>query len=116
MKKTFAIIIAAAAALLCTISCCNDCGYGYEIKDGVAVYNTPERPADQISMIGFATDPIEKVRVGFIGLGDRGDGAVNRFTYIDGAEIVALCGRNNPNYTQAELIALIQSVSPDTLR
>jgi len=91
MKKTFAIIIAAAAALLCTISCCNDCGYGYEIKDGVAVYNTPERPADQISMIGFATDPIEKVRVGFIGLGDRGDGAVNRFTYIDGAEIVALC-------------------------
>ena len=42
-------------------------------------------------MIGFAADPIEKVRVGFIGLGDRGDGAVNRYTYLDGVEIVALC-------------------------
>ena len=92
MKKIFGLIIAAAAALLCTMSCCN-CGdeYGYVIKNGVAVYNTPARPADQVSMIGFAVEPIETVRVGFIGLGDRGDGAVNRFTYIDGVEIVALC-------------------------
>ena len=92
MKKIFGFIIAAAAALLCTMSCCN-CGdeYGYVIKNGVAVYNTPARPADQVSMIGFAVEPIETVRVGFIGLGDRGDGAVNRFTYIDGVEIVALC-------------------------
>ena len=91
MKKILVLILA-AAALLSANSCCN-CGdeYGYVIKDGVAVYNTPERPADQVSMIGFAAEPIEKVRVGFIGLGDRGDGAVNRFTYIDGVEIVALC-------------------------
>ena len=91
MKKIFISILAAAAAL----SACTDntavADYGYEIKDGVAVYNTPERPADQISMIGFAADPIEKVRVGFIGLGDRGDGAIQRYVYIDGAEIVALC-------------------------
>ena len=92
MKKTFALFFAAAVALLCTMSCCN-CGdeYGYVIKDGVAIYNTPERPADQVSMLGFAAEPIDTVRVGFIGLGDRGDGAVNRFTYIDGAKIVALC-------------------------
>lgn len=92
MKKTFALIFAAAVALLCTMSCCN-CGdeYGYVIKDGVAIYNTPERPTDQVSMLGFAAEPIDTVRVGFIGLGDRGDGAVNRFTYIDGAKIVALC-------------------------
>ena len=91
MKKIFISILAAAAAL----SACTDntavADYGYEIKDGVAVYNTPARPADQVSMIGFAVEPIETVRVGFIGLGDRGDGAVNRFTYIDGVEIVALC-------------------------
>ena len=91
MKTRLFYAIAATAALICAASCCNDNGYGYEIKNGVAVYNTPERPADQTSMIGFAVDPIETVRVGFIGLGDRGDGAVNRFTYIDGAEIVALC-------------------------
>ena len=46
MKKILVLILA-AAALLSANSCCN-CGdeYGYVIKDGVAVYNTPERPAD----------------------------------------------------------------------
>ena len=92
MKKILFIALASLAAALSVSSCCNCCDeYGYVIKDGVAIYNTPARPADQQSMIGFAVEPIEKVRVGFIGLGDRGDGAVNRFTYIDGAEIVALC-------------------------
>ena len=91
MKKILFIAIASLAAALSVSSCCTCDEYGYTMKDGVAVYNTPARPADQISMLGFAADPIEKVRVGFIGLGDRGDGAVNRFTYIDGAEIVALC-------------------------
>ena len=91
MKKILFIAIAALAAVFSVSSCCNCDEYGYTIKDGVAVYNTPARPADQVSMLGFAAEPIEKVRVGFIGLGDRGDGAVHRFTYIDGAEIVALC-------------------------
>ena len=91
MKKNLFILLASLAALFSIASCCNCDEYGYVIKDGVAVYNTPARPADQQSMIGFAVEPIEKVRVGFIGLGDRGDGAIARFTYIDGAEIVALC-------------------------
>ena len=91
MKKTLIITLMAALGL-CLSSCVSEnSGYGYEIKDGVAVYNTPARPADQQSMLGFTVDPIDTVRVGFIGLGDRGDGAVNRFTYIDGVEIVALC-------------------------
>ena len=88
MKKILVLILAAAAALA---ACTQTSEYGYVIKDGVAVYNTPARPADQVCMIGFAADPIDTVRVAFIGLGDRGDGAVNRFTYIDGVEIVALC-------------------------
>ena len=71
MKKILVFILA-AAALLSANSCCN-CGdeYGYVIKDGVAVYNTPARPADQISMIGFAAEPLETVRIGVIGLGMR---------------------------------------------
>ena len=91
MKKILFIVFASLAAIISVTSCCSGDEYGYTIKNGVAVYNTPARPADQISMIGFAADPIETVRVAFIGLGDRGDGAVRRFTYIDGAEIVALC-------------------------
>ena len=91
MKKFLFIALASLAAVLSISSCCNCDEYGYVIKNGVAVYNTPARPADQVSMIGFAADPIETVRVAFIGLGDRGDGAVRRFTYLDGVEIVALC-------------------------
>ena len=91
MKKILVLILA-AAAMLSAYSCCN-CGdeYGYVIKDGVAVYNTPARPADQISMIGFAADPLETVRIGVIGLGMRGPDAVNRFANMDGTEILAIC-------------------------
>ena len=90
MKKfLFSILAAAAAFTACNTASMTD--YGYEIKDGVAVYNTPERPADQISMIGFAAEPLETVRIGVIGLGMRGPDAVNRFANIEGTEIIAIC-------------------------
>ena len=46
--------------------------YGYRIRSGRIVYDTPPRPAGQQSMLGFACDPIDTVRIGVIGLGDRG--------------------------------------------
>ena len=88
--SAFAAILAAAFLTSCGTQKENN-EFGYEIKDGVIVYNTPERPSDQISMIGFAADPIDTVRVGFIGLGMRGPSAIDRFTYIDGVEITAIC-------------------------
>ena len=87
MKKI--LVLAAIAAM--AFSCCNAPEYGYKIKNNQIVYNTPARPEDQQSMLGFAADPIEHVRVGLIGLGDRGTGAVWRFPYIEDATIVALC-------------------------
>ncbi len=45
-------------------------------------------------MSGFRAPKIDRVRVGFIGLGNRGTEAITRFTYIEGAEIVALCDRH----------------------
>ena len=90
MKKfLFSILAAAAAFAACTTASMTD--YGYEIKDGVVVYNTPERPADQVSMIGFAAEPLETVRIGVIGLGMRGPDAVDRFSHINGTQIVAIC-------------------------
>ena len=89
--KRYLYLIIAAAAIAVLASCCKNSDYGYEIKDGVAVYNTPARPADQISMIGFAAEPLETVRIGVIGLGMRGPDAVNRFANIDGTEILAIC-------------------------
>lgn len=45
----------------------------------------------RFNMSGFAAPKLDKVRIGIIGLGMRGPGAVERISYIEGAEIVALC-------------------------
>lgn len=45
----------------------------------------------KFNMSGYAAPPLAKVRVGFIGLGMRGPGAVERMAHIEGVEIVALC-------------------------
>lgn len=42
-------------------------------------------------MSGYAAPKLDKVRIGFIGLGMRGPGAVERMSHIEGVEIVALC-------------------------
>lgn len=55
-------------AAICLLAGCSGNPYGYTIKNHQIVYNTPRRPAGQQSMIGFACDPIEHVRVGLIGL------------------------------------------------
>ena len=88
MKKLLALAAVAALVLSCAKKADE---YGYVIKDNQIVYNTPARPADQQSMLGFAAEPIEHVRIGLVGLGDRGSGAVRRLPYVDDATIVALC-------------------------
>ena len=45
------------------------------------------------NMCGYAAPKIETVRIGIVGLGMRGSGAVERLSYIDGLEIVALCDK-----------------------
>ncbi len=50
----------------------------------------PERPAGQTDVIGLRAKPIPVVRIGFIGLGMRGRGAVERYMYIDGVEVRGL--------------------------
>ena len=58
---------------------------------GTIVVDTPERPAGQENALNLTTPKMECVRVAFVGLGMRGPGAVERFTYIPGVQIVALC-------------------------
>ncbi len=45
----------------------------------------------RFNMSGYAAPKLDKVRIGFIGLGNRGPGAVERMSNIEGVEIVALC-------------------------
>ena len=86
LRKSFLFL--ACAVLL---SACCSSGDGYRIKDGVIVFDEPAPAKGQEDMLLFAADPIDTVRTGFIGLGMRGPDAVRRFTYIDGAKVVALC-------------------------
>ena len=51
----------------------------------------PKRPAGQKDVLGLRLAPMPVVRVGFIGLGMRGPGAVERFTHLEGVEIKAIC-------------------------
>lgn len=45
----------------------------------------------RFNMCGYAAPKLDKVRIGFVGLGMRGPGAVERMSFIEGVEIAALC-------------------------
>lgn len=51
----------------------------------------PKRPAGQEHAVGLTAPKLDVVRIGIIGLGMRGDGAVARLINIPGVEITALC-------------------------
>jgi predicted dehydrogenase len=47
--------------------------------------------SQRFNMSGYAAPKLDKVRIGFVGLGMRGPGAVERMSHIEGVEIAALC-------------------------
>lgn len=54
--------------------------------------NTKTIPAG-FNMTGYAAPKLDVVRIGIVGLGQRGSGAVERLAFIDGVEITALCDK-----------------------
>lgn len=88
MKKQFSIFFIGLALLLSQTGCSTQ-------KEQTAYapiqVETPVRPAGQEDVIQLTAPKLDTVRVGFIGLGMRGPGAVQRFAYIPGTKIVALC-------------------------
>lgn len=50
-----------------------------------------QKAPQKFNMSGYAAPKLEKVRIGFIGLGNRGPGAVDRMSKIEGVEIKGLC-------------------------
>ena len=68
------------------------------------LFPEPPRPEGQSDVIELRCDPIDTVRVAFIGLGGRGKGAVRRYTYLDGVKIVALCDLVQENLDRSQEI------------
>ena len=64
-------------------------------KDGVIRTVVPQREKGQENVLELKTPALKTVRVGFVGLGMRGPGAVERFTHMKdvglNVQIVALC-------------------------
>jgi len=60
-----------------------------ELSDAINTGSGSQR----FNMSGYAAPKIDKVKIGIIGLGMRGPGAVSRMSFIEGVEIKALCDK-----------------------
>lgn len=76
-----------AAALLLSLAIFGGCCNG----SGLLKTKVPAMPAGQQTMVGYADDPIDTVRVAIVGLGDRGSWAVKRYTQVPWTRTVAVC-------------------------
>lgn len=77
-------LLALFAAMILFASCCNP-------KSNIINLDEPKRPAGVTDVLELRCEPIETVRIAFIGLGMRGEDGVRRYLNIEGVEIVALC-------------------------
>lgn len=116
MRKLFkGLVIAFAAMLACGINASAQSlspSTKTHWDKGTLVVETPERPAGQQHVLGLTAPKLETVRVAFIGLGMRGDGAVNRFAHIPGVEIVALCDYEEKRAEECQQYLRKQGLAP----
>jgi predicted dehydrogenase len=96
-RRSFFKIAGVAGAGMLSGTVLNSCKSGENvIPEGpmAAIKAAADRAHSQVfNMSGFAAPKIDIVRVGVIGLGSRGPGAVERLSKIDGLEIKALCDK-----------------------
>lgn len=97
--KVISRLILASALVLAAASCSDRKPQSLVIETDV-----PTLPHGQETMLGYAAPPLDTVRVGFIGLGMRGPGAVERFANIDRTSIVALCDIDSARVEKSQQI------------
>lgn len=83
-------------------------------EDGLVAFDEPQRAAGQTPLGHFAAEPIPVVRVGIVGLGQRGTVAAGRLAAIEGVAVRALADSDGAR-TAAAARELEQrgAVSPD---
>ena len=66
---------------------------GMMVKTSRADFKAPysRNHIQKFNMHGYAAPKLDKVRIGFIGIGSRGSGVVQRYAQVEGVEIKALC-------------------------
>ena len=103
-RKIFVLTTLLAAVVTCTVIVLSYTANNkpYTIKNGMIHFAEPERAEGQTSMLGFAAEPIDTVRVGIIGLGQRGKGPLKRMSFIEGVKIVAICDLHQENLDKGQ--------------
>ena len=91
IKRMFSVALMAITMGVTTMAQSLSPSTKWHWDKGTIVVDTPQRPAGQQHALGMTAPKLQTVRVGFVGLGMRGPGAVMRFCYIPGVQIVALC-------------------------
>ncbi|MDD2289857.1 MAG: Gfo/Idh/MocA family oxidoreductase [Bacteroidales bacterium] len=81
--KRLSHIIPAILVAGCLLSCHN--------SRQVITFPEPPRAKGVTDVLELRCEPLDTVRVAFIGLGMRGSGAVYRYTFLEGVQVVALC-------------------------
>ncbi|MCU0377528.1 MAG: Gfo/Idh/MocA family oxidoreductase [Bacteroidales bacterium] len=94
-RRNFLRTAAAASAGALTAGAVSSCSTGAEIPGAMPEVKAAALASHHqtFNMSGYGAPPMAKVRVGFIGLGMRGPGAVERMAHIEGVEIAALCDK-----------------------
>lgn len=90
-KKALSLLAFLMATFMAPAAGFAQFNWPYHIEKGQAVTDVPQREAGQKNVLNLTTTKMNVVRVGFVGLGMRGPGAVERWTYINGTQIMALC-------------------------
>src|ERR1035437_7268550 len=81
----------------------------HELNFAPILESVKKSHARKFNMSGYAAPAIPVVRVGIIGLGDRGSDAVERLSYIEGVEIKSLgdkrevCVKESQKYLVSEI-------------
>lgn len=103
MKKLllipFLVSVFAVVYTSCNIDQTDSSNTGFTAKQ---VCETLDRPDGQEDVLELRCEPIDTVRMAIIGLGMRGSGAVYRYSFIEGAKIVALCDVVSENVREAQ--------------
>ena len=112
-RSFFKIAGAAGAGVISgNLSSCVSKDKAYNSKFSFIEEEANRKHSQLFNMSGFAAPKIETVRVGIIGLGQRGPGAVERLSNIEGVEIMALCDQLADRVDKAQKILASHGLPP----
>ncbi len=95
-RKFFQIAGAAGAGVMSgSLASCSSNAAGTKESALASIKEAVDKKhSQQFNMSGYAAPRLETVRIGFIGLGNRGPGAVERMSNIEGVRITSLCDKD----------------------